>query len=265
VAESKETQCFFGWRPELPDHRDLPYKLMQMPYEAPPTLPTRVDLRPLCPPVYNQLALGSCTANAIGGLFQFDRLKQGLPDFVPSRLFIYFNERVMEDTVNEDAGAFIRDGIKSVAEQGVCKEDIWPYVINHFRDRPIEECYTQAEKYQAVSYYRIENYDIYQLKSCLAAGFPFVFGFTVFNSFMIANTNGGFVPMPGYESQLGGHAVMCVGYDDANNCFIIRNSWGDDVGDRGYYYMPYPYLTTGLSSDFWTIRLVSMAQMVNPG
>jgi C1A family cysteine protease len=128
-----------------------------------------VDLRPQCPPVYDQLYIGSCTANAIGAALQFDRRKQHLTDFVPSRLFIYYNERAMEGTVNSDSGAYIRDGIKSVAKQGDCPEPSWPYDGNPYSDvpgdafpanqrltkKPPQSCYSEAIKYKAVSYQRV--------------------------------------------------------------------------------------------------------------
>jgi C1A family cysteine protease len=256
-----EQRVFFGWKPELPDHRDRPYAALRMTLEAPPALPARVDLRDKCPPIYDQGQLGSCTANAIGAAFQYDRTLQGLPDFMPSRLFVYWNEREMEGTVGYDAGAYIRDGIKSVAAQGVCKETLWPYDIQRFRDRPSQPCYEQAEHYLAVDYFKLDNGNIVELKNCLAAGFPFVFGFVVFGSFFAANSKGGMVPMPGNESSIGGHAVLCVGYDDAAGRFIIQNSWGEDRGDRGYYYMPYGYLTPYLSNDFWTVRTVTNAAL----
>jgi C1A family cysteine protease len=69
----------------------------------------------------------------------------------------------------------------------------------------------------------------------------------------------GIVPMPSPQEQLlGGHCVVAVGYDDAQQRFIVRNSWGEGWGKNGYCTMPYAYLTdTDLSSDFWTIRLVA--------
>jgi C1A family cysteine protease len=252
----------FGWRPELPDHRDLPYSAMRLQLEQPLQLPTSVDLRPQCPDVYDQKLLGSCTGNAVAGAFQFDRMKQGVPAFVPSRLFIYYNERVMEGTANEDAGAYIRDGVKTVANQGVCKESDWPYNIDQFAVKPPLNCYESARKYLATKYYRLNNKSLSELKACLAAGFPFIFGFTVYESFFQANTNGGYVPMPGHEQVAGGHAVLAVGYQDSKGVFVIRNSWGPDKGDHGYFYMPYQYLTnTSLSDDFWTIRSVTTAKI----
>jgi len=128
------------------------------------------------------LNLGSCTGNAIGGELEFMQIAQGEKAFTPSRLFIYYNERVMENSVSEDAGAMIRDGIKSVAKKGVCPETMWPYIIEKFADKPSTKCYTQAKKFKALKYERLSN-NITDMKSCLAGGKPFVFGFSVYESF----------------------------------------------------------------------------------
>jgi C1A family cysteine protease len=252
----------YGWVPDLPDARDHLYA-------APPAvlgkLPHKVDLRPQCPPVYDQGQLGSCTGNAVAGVLQFDRMKQRVSssDFTPSRLFIYYNERVIEGTVDTDSGAQIRDGIKTVAKQGACFEDspteCWPYDITKFAEKPPKPCYTAAHKARAVSYSRVAR-TLTQMKGCLASGYPFIFGFSVYDSFEseeVART--GKVPMPKPSEQLlGGHAVVAVGYDDAHSRFIVRNSWGKGWGQEGYFTMPYAYLADAdLSDDFWTIRLVS--------
>jgi C1A family cysteine protease len=245
----------YGWLPDLPDHRDHFYAA---PAERLVALPTKVDLRAQCPPVYDQGQLGSCTANAIAGAVEFDRLKQWADDFTPSRLFIYYNERVIEHTVDTDSGAQIRDGIKSVARQGDCPETEWPYVISRFRNKPTAKCYADALKYRVVSYQRLIPV-LGQLKGCLASGYPFVFGFTVYESFespQVARTGHAFLPRPG-ERAIGGHAVVGVGYQDARQWFIVRNSWGNRWGMKGYFTLPYAYLTDeNLASDFWTIRVV---------
>src|SRR5215469_6767170 len=119
----------YGWIPDLPDHRDLLYAA---PVAALQALPGKVDLTSKCAPVYDQGQLGSCTANAIGGAIQFEQMKQSIPNFTPARLFIYYNERAIEGTVASDSGAQIRDGVKSVAQQGACPETMWPYVISKF-------------------------------------------------------------------------------------------------------------------------------------
>jgi C1A family cysteine protease len=247
----------YGWIPDLPDRRD---QLYVAPPELSQILPPMVDLRPNCPPVYDQGQLGSCTANAIAGAVEFDLLKekqQGI--FIPSRLFLYYNERVIEGTVNSDSGAQLRDGIKSVATQGDCPESLWPYDIAKFAIKPPTNCYAQALKFKAVQYQRVLQ-DANQMKGCLASGFPFVLGFTVYESFesqQVSTT--GHAPMPApSEKVIGGHAVVAVGYDDSNQWFILRNSWGSTWGLQGYFTLPYTYLLDqNLASDFWTIRLVS--------
>jgi C1A family cysteine protease len=251
----------FGWLPDLPDHRDLAYSA---PLTALRALPLKVDLRTKCPPIYDQGQLGSCTANAIAAAFQFDQKKEGLKDFIPSRLFIYYNERDMEGTIGEDSGAYLRDGIKSVHKLGVCRETKWPYDPSLFPPnprltvKPSPACYAEAKKHTAEQYARVPR-TLNQMKGCLSSGFPFVYGFTVYESFegnRVART--GVVPMPKpKEEVLGGHAVLAVGYDESSQRFIVRNSWGTGWGMRGYFTMPYSYLLDGdLSDDFWTIRLV---------
>jgi C1A family cysteine protease len=246
----------YGWVRDLPDQRDRKFWPLRG-AEGTPTLPPSVDLRAHCPPVYDQGQLGSCTANAIAGAIEFDAARQGLPANMPSRLFIYYNERALEGTVGSDSGAQIRDGIKSVAQWGDCPESEWPYDINQFATQPPQLCYTDAAKHLALVYESIDQ-DLNDFRSCLAAGFPFVFGFTVYESFeseSVAQT--GIVPLPGwFERSLGGHAVLAVGYDDASSRFTVRNSWGPSWGDQGYCYFPYAYLTGWLASDFWTIRTV---------
>jgi C1A family cysteine protease len=246
----------YGWIPDLPDQRDHTYAA---PAEFLTALPTKEDLRPNCPPVYDQGQLGSCTANAIGGAIEFEQMKQNAKAFVPSRLFIYYNERVMEGTVDSDSGAQIRDGIKVVAKQGVPPEDPdWPYDITKFEEKPPAVAYQDAAKNKVMLYQRV-NRTLNQFKGCLASGYPFVLGFTVYDSFesaQVARTGQLNMPQPG-EQVAGGHAVMAVGFDDGLQRFIIRNSWGDSWGMKGYFTMPYQYLMEpNLSDDFWTIRLL---------
>jgi C1A family cysteine protease len=231
----------------------------------------KVDLRPLCPPVYNQGNVGSCTANALAAAYQFDQTKE---HFMPSRLFIYYEERVLENTVHADEGAEISSGIKVLKNKGVCPEThatasatassvdmTWPYIEKKFDVQPNKACYDFASKHTIKSYHRVTQ-SIPQLRQSLIKGFPVVFGFKVYSSFEgkeVEKT--GILKMPKKEEQMcGGHAVLIVGYDDTmeiegvKGAFIVRNSWGDSWGDKGYFYMPYAYVVDNdLSSDFWSI------------
>jgi Papain family cysteine protease/Protein of unknown function (DUF1353) len=251
----------YGWRPDTPSRLDHVFSV-----SAPVALPPMVDLRPLMPNVYDQGQLGSCTANAIAALIHFDRMKQKVtPSFIPSRLFIYWNERNFEGTVASDAGAEIRDGIDSVANYGVCPEAAipgflgWNYRIQDFMVKPSKTCYDQAIKYRAVQRSRVpQNRDA--MRQCLAQGYPFAFGFTVYESFESAEVaRTGVAPLPGPREQaLGGHAVCAVGYDNASERFICRNSWGRSWGQAGYFTLPMSYLEDPNSAaDFWTIRLIA--------
>ncbi|MBV8527820.1 MAG: C1 family peptidase [Candidatus Dormibacteraeota bacterium] len=243
----------YGWLADSPDDRDHRYAAPRV-----RGLPTRVDLRLECPPVYNQGPLGSCTANAIAGAIQFEQMKRHRHAAVPARLFIYYNERSTMGMTGFDCGAPNRDGIKTVAKQGVCDELVWSYDITKFREEPPHSCYAAASRHRVGEYQRLAQ-SLEQLRGCLADGHPFVFGFLIYESFEHqAVITSGHAAMPAAtEKQLGGHAVLGVGYDDVNQRFLVRNSWGTNWGLRGYFTLPYAYLTDqDLASDFWTIRLV---------
>lgn len=247
----------YGWIPDAPDSRDVTYV---PPRGALRGLPVRADLRDRCPPVYNQGQLGSCTANAIGAAVEFCLIREAAARvFVPSRLFLYYNERVMNNNVMCDSGAPIRDGIKSVSAQGDCPEELWPYVIDKFDVKPPSSCYSSARKYKAVTYTRIlRNLD--HMRACLAGGYPFVFGITVYSSFEgEAVHKGGHLHMPAKaEKPVGHHAVLAVGYDDEKKWFLVRNSWGRAWGIGGCFTMPYEYLMNErLAADFWNLNVVS--------
>jgi C1A family cysteine protease len=255
----------YGWRPQLPDARDKLYmaRLKDLP-------PSEFDLRPSMPPVYDQGQLGSCTGNAIAAAMEYERDRQGLSEFIPSRLFIYYNERALEGTVSSDSGAVIRDGIKVVNTDGVCPEALWPYDVGMFAVKPPKRCFVTAKTDRAVQYLAIQT--LGDLKDAISSNLAVVFGFTVYESFespSVAQT--GVMPMPKRgEATVGGHAVVAVGYSDPKGYVIVRNSWGASWGDHGYFYMPYQYLTGSrvnpdnapvngahLASDFWAVELVS--------
>lgn len=243
----------YGWRPDKPDIRDHVLHTAA----SDPFIAMEADLRKTnhLPPVYEQGELGSCTGNAIAAAIQYALKSQSKPDIIPSRLFIYYNERLMEGTVPVDAGAEIRNGIKSVAKQGVCGEPTWPYEVSKFADKPSDEAYKAAEKGIIKQYSRVPVTQPH-IQSVLSHNIPIVFGCSLYESFNseeVART--GMVPMPGEnEKYVGGHCMLLVGYN--NTHFVVRNSWGSEWGDGGYCYMPIPYLiNTYLADDFWAIFL----------
>ncbi len=253
-----------GWIPDHPDIRDLMLEV-----KRPAKLPPSVDLRPGFPPAYDQGDIGSCTANAIAANLEFDQIKQKLKlTATPSRLFIYYNERAMEGTVASDAGAMIRDGIKSVNQLGAPPETDWPYDPAMLVNKPTDKAYADALLLKSLKYARVQV-SLTQVKAVLAKGTPVVFGFTVYGSFMGSEVAAsGNVPMPGKgEAVEGGHAVCMAGYNDASWTdaatgklmqpgIIVRNSWGAGWGVNGYCVMPYGFVNPLLANDFWTIQTV---------
>lgn len=251
---------WYGWRPDTPDFRDHTYKVTRLA----PLQSVNLQNTTKLPPIMDQGPLGSCTGNAISYALSFNALnkhtqKRGQCKLPFSRLFIYYNERLIEGTVNEDAGAEIRDGLKSVAQVGCCSETVWKYNIDKFCKKPTKTAYKSALKYRAISYERLDNTNKVVLVNCLLEGFPFVFGFSVYNSFESPEvSNTGVVNMPtNDDSLLGGHAVTCVGYDMDSDRFIIANSWGTDWGQKGFFTIPADYLINdNLAADFWTIKSI---------
>ena len=238
----------------MPDHRDKYYDEIR---KKPARLPRRVDLRPLCSAVKYQRHLQSCTSHAISAALEFLEKKDHVHFEDLSRLFIYYNERLLTKKTNIDSGARLRDGIKSLREYGVCPEKLWPYVISRFRQKPPPRCYREARKHRITSYHRIMAVD--EMKVCLAEGYPFVCGISVYQSFLsrkVAHT--GHIDLPKkHDRVIGGHAVLVVGYDESAKSFLLRNSAGHDWGQGGYFTVPYKYLENRRYSwDFWTIRRV---------
>ena len=258
----------YGWKKQKSDIRDYPLNLMKAVRPLAVVLPPVVNLRRWCSYVEDQEDLGSCTANAWAGILEYNENKHpiaGRKYFNLSRLFIYYNERLIEGTLDEDSGAYLRDGAKAVAKYGVCSEAGWPYITSQFTVKPTDKCYADALPNHIHSYYSLDantpSATLNNLKICIASGQPFVFGFIVYDSFesdVVKNT--GVMPMPNFQTEqiLGGHAVMAVGYNDYEQRFLVRNSWGKGWGlkgtNAGYFTMPYAFISNAaVASDFWTV------------
>lgn len=245
----------FNLKPDLKDQRDFIYKA---PFKI--FTPQKVDLRQYCSLVENQRELGSCTAQAIAGCMEFLDKKLDNIYLDVSRLFIYYNTRLIEGTVNEDSGATIRNTIKSVVDYGACPENLLPYVTTNFAQKPSEECYTEALKNRVSLYERLLTLN--DMLICLSDGFPVICGISIYTSFTNEESKKtGIINMPAQnESLLGGHAIMLVGYDKDTKRFIARNSWGASWGQQGYFTIPFEYIEN-LGHDYWTIKKTPYYQM----
>lgn len=244
----KSPHAWYGFRR---DHRDARDRIFN---PAGVRVPRAVDLRANCPPVMNQGAIGSCTAHGILGMVRHGLLKTGQPDNPLSRLQLYYDERRIEGTISSDAGAEIRDGIKSLLKEGVAPEWLWPYKTARYRTKPPASVYAKSIKF-TFKYERVQV-DAAHLKAAMASGWPVVIGIAVYDSFdSDATTKTGVVPMPGRtEKVAGGHCMYAVGYGQRPGYFTVRNSWAKDWGDKGDCYIPEAYLgSTKYGADYWRI------------
>lgn len=217
-----------------------------------------IDLRQWAPAVMNQSSIGSCTAHGVTGAARWYINKRGTTyDFDMSRLQLYWDSRALEETTASDSGAEIRDVVKTLSNRGVGHEELWQYDITRFDQQPPQEVYDDAVQYRALKYERVPVATS-ALKSALAAGHPIVIGISIYASFEsdeVART--GIVPMPvAGEGMMGGHCMYVVGWKQKPGYFTVRNSWGDDWGDKGDCYLPEGYLgSQNLGSDYWIVSM----------
>jgi C1A family cysteine protease len=268
-----------GWIPDYPDFRDYTEKTgevrLTLGSEAlskKKTLPASVDLREWCSPIEDQGNLGSCTANAGVGIIEYYERKSFGRHIESSRLFLYKVTRNLMK-LKGDTGAYLRTTMGAMILFGVPPEPYWPYSDegNKFDQEPPAFCYAFAQNYQTLKYFRHDpsgsksDEILKKAKTYLASGHPVMFGFTVYNSIEQAEETGK-IPFPSAKEKVeGGHAVAAVGYDDKikiknkyggatmTGALLIRNSWGEAWGDKGYGWLPYEYVLKRLAEDFWSL------------
>ena len=248
-----------SYRPDKKNPNDKVFKSSQFSAD---NLPPKVDLRPYMTPVENQGDSNSCTANAMAGAYEYLGKRFNHQDSHVSRLFIYYNARDLDGDPQKDEGTYLRSCIKVLKKYGTCSEQTWPFDLHRISTSPEKTAYNEAANFLVEDAYRVDI-DLDKMRSCLAEGYPFTFGLELFASFQNAGLHG-LIPMPdpNKDQHDGGHAMLCVGYSDSDKVFIVRNSWGDDWGDRGYCYIPYDYMTNpDLNGDLWSIRRVTNANV----
>lgn len=230
-------------------------------------VPDKIDLRDKLGAVYNQSSIGACSANALSAAFY-----AADNSMVGSRLFLYYNERALDligaantdikdvEELIDDTGATLSSGVKALSVFGICDEESYPYDVAKFSSRPSLALYAQALKHRVLVSQQLSQ-NLYSIKACLSSGTPVVFGFDVHESFMSESTakSGIVIDPPEKEQIVGAHAVVLCGYDDTVDPkhFIVRNSWGDQWGDKGYCYMSQNFVMTNNCTDFWILKQVT--------
>lgn len=253
-----------NWKRQPVDPRDRTIRMFRPFFKGVVTLPESVDLRPKCSGVEDQGEIGSCTAQALAGALEYLDIKtHGTQKREVSRLFAYYNARRMMGPwyIGQDSGSFIRTEVKAALRYGVCDETIWPYDVSKFAVRPGVACYADAQAFQVTQYASVTgatpSETLQNIKVSLAQGYPVMLGFDVYESFMTPSVAAsGIMPMPDTTKEVrqGGHAVMAVGYGDDMRTLIMRNSWGAEWGQAGYFMMPYGVILAGnMASDFTVV------------
>jgi len=276
-----------GWLPDYPDFRDLTVTndkvseklkqagqkesvkemLVKVGVDKPVKvkMPQTVDLRSWFSPVEDQGTLGSCTANAGVALVEYFERRAYQKHIDASRLFLYKVTRNLMH-VTGDNGAFLRNTMGAMVLFGVPPEEYWPYKIDDFEKEPTAFCYSFAQNYKSITYYRLDPPEtkkkdlLERIKTNLKGDLPSMFGFTVYSSIEEAETTGK-IPYPAAGDKIiGGHAVVAAGYDDKMviknsnpGALLIRNSWGKTWGEGGYGWLPYDYVLSGLAVDWWSL------------
>ncbi|CAF1226848.1 unnamed protein product [Adineta steineri] len=229
-------------------------------------LPPKVDLRNDMTEIENQDPLaqqiGSCTANSLAGAYEYLNKKAHGTSIRVSRFFIYYNSRAKEFNTSQvyDTGCYLVDAIEALDEFGTCLESFWPYDTSRVNIKPTDEAYQQASGHKINDALKV-NIDLNEMKLCLAHGFPFAFAIKLFNSFLSVNETGA-VPIPNQDDiakqLIGMHALLAVGYSEESQAFLVRNSWGQNWGEKGYCYIPYAYLANpDYTDEAFAIRKVA--------
>ncbi len=250
IKENYSSNCFILIIRKFIDFIPITYKNIEE-EELDTSLIDYIDLRPKFREVYDQGKIGSCTANALCSIFEYDTTAL----FKGSRLFLYYNERIYIRSTDEDKGAYLSDGIKSLKIHGICEEKYWVYNIENVFKEPSKEAYINARNNYVVEAFNITN-KISIIKKWLLKNEPIAISLAIYSSF--TNNKTGIINIPKEnEEMIGGHAIIICGFDDKNKRFIMRNSWGIYWGDKGYFYLPYDYITNDkLCGDLWIITRI---------
>lgn len=230
-----------------------------MSLSAVPPLLKKVDLTKWMPECYDQMQTSSCVLNAWAAAIQYGQTRSNIATWTPSRLFAYWNARVIEGDTNIDGGSYIHDAFHQARFVGIIPESDWPFKEENVCIEPEQKLFEEAKADHIHFFASVNTNDLNEAKLCLAHGFPFVFGFQVPAIFEQQSfSDNPQLHLPANNNFVGGHGVCAVGYDDERQQFLIRNSWGSDWGENGYFWMDYDFMTSEeLVSDAWMVRFLN--------
>lgn len=244
----------------MPKNIERPLEETYVPEIA--TLPSDIDLRPSFTRIKDQGNLGSCSAFAMVGIYEYILKKSAKKETELSPLFAYYNARKhMVGDESELEGTSLYNIIKGMGEDGICLEEFYPYTTTGF-DEPSTDAIQDASCRKITKALNVER-NIEHIKTAIAEGYPVAVSLQIFDSFASST---GFVVKPTEEELQSNeqyfHAMVICGYSDREKIFIVRNSWGTEFGDGGYCYIPYSYIADErLMRQACIITEISMAEV----
>lgn len=221
-------------------------------YAAHAVTERNIDLRSGFTPIKDQGQIGACTVFSVASLFEYILKKNQHKNFDLSELFVYYNVRKKNDEVQNDTGSSYRDVITSIGTEGICSEELHPY-SKGLHGEPSSEAYDDAKTRRITKALNVKVSES-DIKSAVQEGYPVAISLKVYESFSSTTFGGqgsnvgvsGFVSYPTNDEladgEFGWHAMVIVGYSDDDRYFVVRNSWGEKFGDKGYCYIPYSYI-----------------------
>jgi C1A family cysteine protease len=214
-----------------------------------------VDLSSYCVAM-DQYNAESCTGNATcEALEMLENMATGNAVLL-SRLFTYAMARTIEGSLDQDTGSHVRTCFETLTLMGCCTEALWPYDLSQVCTPPSIIAQQQAAGHKTSAYYRITSTGDQRLSDVQTALYnrlPVVIATDVGTAFQ--NLSGSLGPLSILDDDLGGHALVVVGYDPTTNLYKIKNSWGTSWGLNGFCQFTADYLTWDTTDDLWVPTL----------
>lgn len=261
LLESKELreetiQIKKQWHRPEGNFKDIEYKEQPLDdkYVPSPDLKIKktVDLRDFFPPIKNQQSLGSCSSFATSAMYEAMMQINGIEDNnVMSPAFIFYHSNVLKGRPNGGSNFF--DQLAVLGQHGICYEELFPYTPDTSQWNPSAEAIEDAKNHRVIAAKQIplidgadkakvlsHNHEL--LTSALSEGFPVGISLKVYDNL---GKDGAFILHPEDAPDAkedGWHAMVLAGYSEENDFYIVRNSWGEYFGDKGYCYIPSRYI-----------------------